>query len=454
MGGYVFVSYSREDADYVERLVDHLREHDIDVRLDKQMPIGATWERWICDNIDASSAVIVVMTPAADESARVTDEWTWAREHDKPIKPLLLTGKPFYGLAQLQCEDVQGERMPSTGFVKSLRDDVAPNRPQDRPGPGPLVLSGVLTTSMGTARPSLVRSPVAQLPKRVIWSPDGRFLAASAGWSNSGVWIVVTGQSTEPKFTPPHTLSWLGAGDLFVAGFRKNNVIEVCQAGTLFRHTLRHRKPEGRGVMTVAVLQQEAIGEHVNTIAGAPDGERLAAATTRGKIAIWNRNGVVQSRLGQHRGEVHAISWSCDGRWVATVGADRTLRIWDSHDGTVQVRQERTGAITAVDWSPDKRVATGHDDQRLVVRAQDGEVLRELTEHRGPVSSVVWAPDGQHLASTSDDGISIWHAGSGKRLRLLTVPRGTQRSASWAPDGRQLASVGDDNVIHIWEIWR
>jgi WD40 repeat protein len=258
----------------------------------------------------------------------------------------------------------------------------------------------------------------------------------------------------DPHMWPPHTLTWLGTGDLFVAGFRENNVIEVCLAGTLLRHTLRHRNADGRGVSTVAVLKHEAIGEHVSIIAGAPDGRRIAAATSRGRIQIWDRNGAVQSRLGQHRGEVHAIAWSRDGKCLATVGADGTLRIWDPHNGAVQVRKEHTGAFRVVDWSPDKRVATGHDDQRLVVRAEDGEVLRELTGHRGPVSSVEWAPNGEHLASTSADGISIWHAGSGKQLRLLTVPRGTQRSASWAPDGRRLASVGDDNVIHLWEVWR
>ncbi len=453
MGGHVFVSYSREDADYVERLVGHLREHDIDVRLDNQIATGTEWEQWIRDRIAASSALIVVMTPAAEASVHVGDEWTLARDRGTPVKPLLLAGEPFFGLRRLQYEDVRGERMPSAAFVEALGTvDGDPARPDERPGSGPPVPSGVLVASMGRARRNLIQDPFGSpAKKRVAWSADGRLLVASAGMDNSGVWVAQTGERIEPHLSPPHSLTWLDADDHFVIGY--TNLVEVCQAGRLVRQTLRAGNPDPRGYVDAVIsMTRDMVSGHVSALAAAPDGQRLAVATTKGKIEIWDRDGGVRTILERHRGKVHAVAWTRDGKRLATVGADHALRIWDPLDGAVQVRQD-TAAIRLVDWSPDGRIATGHDDQRLVVRGPDGEVLRELTGHSGPVSSLAWAPDGAHLASTSDDGIAIWHAGSGKRLLTLTVPRGTQRSASWAPDGR-LASVGDDNVIHVWEIWR
>jgi Caspase domain len=74
----------------------------------------------------------VVMTPESDESNWVKRELIRAEEGHKPIVPLLLKGERFFGLSDLQFEDVTGGRMPGEPIVRQLRALVTPE-PHDRP---------------------------------------------------------------------------------------------------------------------------------------------------------------------------------------------------------------------------------------------------------------------------------------------------------------------------------
>lgn len=141
---HVFVSYSRCDQDYADRLVAHLEAAGIDVWIDRgDIEPGARYRRSLEAAINACAAFLVVMTPAAKESNWIEDELDWAEQQDKPIFTLLLEGRPWFGLTATQYEDVSGGRLPSDLFVETLRAHVdaasvpVPGGPEPVAGPGP-----------------------------------------------------------------------------------------------------------------------------------------------------------------------------------------------------------------------------------------------------------------------------------------------------------------------------
>ena len=67
----------------------------------------------------------MVMTPDAEHSEWVEREISRAEEMGKPILPLLLKGRPFFGLGHLHYEDVTGGQMPTGRWVEDLRKRLA-----------------------------------------------------------------------------------------------------------------------------------------------------------------------------------------------------------------------------------------------------------------------------------------------------------------------------------------
>lgn len=120
--GYVFISYCQENLEYVKSLASYLTKRGIQVWFDRAVKPGDRWYREIEARLRQSAAVIVVMTPAAQESEWVEREIHDADEQGIPIVPLLLEGSRFPRLSDLQYEDVVGGRMPTADFIERLRD--------------------------------------------------------------------------------------------------------------------------------------------------------------------------------------------------------------------------------------------------------------------------------------------------------------------------------------------
>jgi len=114
-GGHVFLSYSRSGGDsaYVESLATHLAHSGIPVWFDKEIMVGDRWVRAVKDQIDACVALVVVMTPHSEASTWVSREINYAEAQKKRIFPLLLRGDPFFGLSNIQYENVTDRRMPT-----------------------------------------------------------------------------------------------------------------------------------------------------------------------------------------------------------------------------------------------------------------------------------------------------------------------------------------------------
>ncbi len=120
MDEHAFISYSRSDGPYVARLAEWLRAAGIPVWADQNIEYGEAWTQQIEKNLDAASAVIVVMTPSARDSLWVNREIARAERKNKPVFPLLLSGEPLLQFETTQYEDVSSGALPSPRFADSV----------------------------------------------------------------------------------------------------------------------------------------------------------------------------------------------------------------------------------------------------------------------------------------------------------------------------------------------
>ncbi len=87
----IFVSYSRIDKAFAQRLADDLTKNGCRVWLDlKNIASGANWDLEVQRGLDSSDTMLVLLTPTASASQNVADEWNYFAEKGKRIIPLMI----------------------------------------------------------------------------------------------------------------------------------------------------------------------------------------------------------------------------------------------------------------------------------------------------------------------------------------------------------------------------
>lgn len=122
---FIFISYSRQDKVYVNKLEAYLIQNRLPVWLDKQIDYGREWPRVIEKHVEKCQVFLLVMSPRSKESDWVLRELTHAQDLKKLIIPLLLEGESWLQVAELQRFDVKGNKLPPDSFIKSVRSIVS-----------------------------------------------------------------------------------------------------------------------------------------------------------------------------------------------------------------------------------------------------------------------------------------------------------------------------------------
>jgi serine/threonine protein kinase len=111
------------------------------------------------------------------------------------------------------------------------------------------------------------------------------------------------------------------------------------------------------------------------------------------------------------------------------------------------------GPVTVLVWSPDgQRIASGSWDQTVQVwNSATGERCFTYGLHQTGVTAVSWSPNGRYLASGDRGGsIHLWDAATGKHYSTYLGHKGAITALAWSPNGKKIASASDDYLVDIW----
>lgn len=103
----VFISYSRSDAGFAQRIAHSLNMNGAIVWFDQTSILaGRNWSTEVQKGLDTSDLMIVIITQESMESPNVEDEWQYFLDEGKPLIPLLLRpARMHFQLRRLQYID-------------------------------------------------------------------------------------------------------------------------------------------------------------------------------------------------------------------------------------------------------------------------------------------------------------------------------------------------------------
>lgn len=120
---HVFISFHRSERLFVDQVIDRIENgaHFPTWVYTNRLRAGMFWKPEIDEALQESVAVVVIMTPDAQNSEYVAYEWTYAMGLGKPIIPLLLKATLLHPkLEALEPVDFTSEPLAWDEFMERL----------------------------------------------------------------------------------------------------------------------------------------------------------------------------------------------------------------------------------------------------------------------------------------------------------------------------------------------
>ncbi len=109
--------------------------------------------------------------------------------------------------------------------------------------------------------------------------------------------------------------------------------------------------------------------------------------------------------------------------------------------------------IYQLKYFPDgERIAVATTIGIWIYDVQTGDALDLLTGHTGPVTSIVFSPDGNTIATGSEDNtIRLWDVNTKQHINTCDGHEDGINKIAFHPNGKTFASDSEDWQIRIWE---
>lgn len=439
---HFFVSYSRQDADLQRRIVAELRGRGLNVWVDVEnlIPGSPAWEREIERSIRGAAGLIVLLSPASNNSEWVRREISFAEQNEKRIFPVLVDGDEDDAvplrLASHQWVDLRKH------FHIGIED-----------------LANALNDHLGTTKIIRRKKNQSSSTSTILWADWRRFalpglIALVALFCMGGLALIAravynsipTNSPTPPADQTPSTEPLVLAT---VQDISTNEEI----AGTIV-YTCQVNKSNSSD--QICIMKSDGSGQRQLTSAGdnqdasfAPDGKSIIFSSNRaGTYEIYEMdlsgNATQMTHLGSRLG-LPAIS--PDNQWIAftnRINGNDQIWLMDRDATNARVLFESDGeAAVAPTWSPDGRellFAVGKDLARqLFIMSLEGGEPRLLSDKIFTPGRTDWSRQGQIAYFTGELWQrEVWTINTDGTGMTQITHGGNAQSPSFSPGGRYI----------------
>ena len=494
-----FISYSRKDREFVQRLHAVLAARGKTGWVDWEgIPPSAEWLEEIHASIDAAQAFLFVISPDSVKSQVCGAEVAHARSRGKRLIPVI-------------CREVEEGGVPE----ELARLNWVLLRPQDDFEQGVAALVEAIDTDL-----DWVRLHTRLLVRAQRWTEQahdrstllrGRELKQAEDWlfgvqedANTVTQLhrdyIRASREAAQRTQRTIMASTVGAlvvmAVLAVLAWTERNTARSRELAAVARERLAD-EPElagllAREALSASVTPQADLAlrlatfelrrqrwvaqgmEPAETLDFVGGGSRLRVQSLR-EASLWDAaTGALVQRLPQAAPPPGTApdgsAWPCkpadaerawpvsttpDGRALVVLQGD-AVRLWDAASCRPGMAfKGHDSNVYSAEFSPDgTRLLTGSNDNTARIwDVATGRTLMVLRGHTGAVTRARFDPQGQRVATMSNDySVRIWQADTGEPLARLRGHRDGAVDIRFSPDGRQLVSVGRDRSLRSWAV--
>lgn len=472
----LFVSYSRADKDFVDRLAQALQERGLEPFVDRRdIPdLDIWWER-IEDLITRTDSVLYIISPDAIASAYTLKEVKFAAQLNKRLAPVLyrsvkdrevpdeigrvnyidFVGQPFEAATDRLIHALETDLV----WIRKHTELCEGSRLWDaagRPGPGGLLLRPPPLTQAEawiSLRPRSMPEPAAAI-SAFIAASRAAFDQEEADKKAAVDRLLIAESRRLARLADECTRVGDGATAMALA-------IEALPDDSARLERPYVPEAETALLMARARLQELQVADRGDPrkIAEFTPGPRWNVRAAEGLVILTDiaaeRSTTVDLRRDDPRVDLAVVSPNGQRLFIAAL--DHAPCVFDiPADRFVTTLKEEHSPypVSHAAFSNDgRRIVTASGGQTAMLwDAETGVPIATLTGHSGTIRALGFNHRGDRLVTASDDAtVRVWDTTTLQTVGLLAGHSGGVRSAAFSPDDRTILTQSDDETMRVWQ---
>ena len=482
----LFISYSRSDKAFVEKLDKALQERGKDAWVDwADIHPSAEWLKEILGAIEAASAVVLVLSPRFAKSKVCADETDHALKHNKRIVPIVIDDFDQGTLSAsvlarqwIHCRNTDNFDEAVSSLISAIDTDLDWVQSHTRLLARALEWEQNKKDSSFALRGRDLKRAETSLTLHSAKEPQFTsqqidFILSSRRDSNRRLLSVIGAAAVAlVALSVVGLLFWQKRQEqalTLAANFRETGILQLAAnnplaAENLFAHALEinatsgavDRLEQARAKSPKLLWISPQIADA--TVLAISTNGKLFALQTPSDLELWNIETRQKMRTILAEGGVRIAAFSADNRTFA-LGYEKKISVWNlaSNNPLPSLSIPTRYPATSLNFDPTgKYISVGLLNGDISV--WDASIktqlpYREFHGHTDRVTSTAITKDGHLLVSGSwDDTVKIWDLIEGKELNTLVGHDDSVLSVALSPHDDLIASAGWDATILIWDL--
>jgi WD40 repeat protein len=489
----VFISYSRKDIDFAQKLTERLAETGRDIWVDwEDIARGADWLHEIYAGIESSDTFVFIVSEHSLTSEICNQEIKHARQHQKRIISVILRDitkdtqleqyvkAHWFDAAWIQLAQENWKTLGQSNWLFFNADDKFDHEFE--------VLIDALETDL-----EYLKVHTRLLLRALEWEAAGKSsssllkdeeIDSAEAWLKSGI-----DENKQPTPTELHSLYITASRQRDLdEKQRLKELIDARKASEEQAEIARQEREQATQQVEVAqkashrsgrLAVMAGVATVIAIIIGVIAGMQAVDAQSQVELAIVAQsNAEIQAELAilaqndaQAQAELAATS-EANALIEADVASTQIAIAGETLTPIPKTLEAVQNDIDSYQMAGQARLNEGNDKELVyafkAISNEDppGDVQSTfydiashsnnritLSGHELFINSVVFSPDGKTFASASDDQtIKLWDVASGEVLNTFSGHEAFVNSVVFSPDGNIIASASGDQTIKLWDV--